>query len=150
MKKFRFSLQKLMEYKEQLLDGEKNVLNLMQHERNLLDKHILSLQNMYNISRENYKKLSEKGATILEITVQQQHIREIQRKIEEQQNVLAMQDKKIEHQTKVIVSLNTEISSLNKLKDKQFADYKYKLQKQEELLIEEFVSNTSASNSDSD
>lgn len=147
MKKFKFSLQKLLEYKEQLLDGEKNLLNLLQHERNLLDKHIHSLKNMYNISRSDFKSISEKGATILQLQVQQDKIRDIQRKIEEAIKNLSLQDKKIEQQTKVIVSLNTEISSLNKLKEKQLAEYNYKVQKADELLIEEFVSNTTASGS---
>ena len=150
MKKFKFSLQKLLEYKEQLLDGEKNLLNLLQHERNLLDKHIHSLKNMYNISRSDFKSISEKGATILQLQVQQDKIRDIQRKIEEAIKNLSLQDKKIEQQTKVIVSLNTEISSLNKLKEKQLAEYNYKVQKADELLIEEFVSNTTASGSQSE
>ena len=105
---------------------------------------------MYNISRSDFKSISQKGASILEIRVQQDKIRDIQRKIEEAIKNLSLQDKKIEQQTKVIVSLNTEISSLNKLKDKQLAEYKYKAQKADELLIEEFVSNTTASGSQSE
>jgi flagellar FliJ protein len=66
-------------------------------------------------------------------------LRKIENKEEEKEKIL----KKIEDKRREIVSKNIEISSLEKLREKELEKYNSALAKSEELFIEEFVSNKS-------
>jgi len=69
-------------------------------------------------------------------------LKQIERKQEEKQILM----KRIEAKRLEIVSMNIEISSFEKLREKELDKYNKALIKSEELFIEEFVSNKSMTN----
>ena len=50
---------------------------------------------------------------------------------------------KVQKQLKVVVAATQEVSSLEKLEEKQIEEYRYQEQKETEQFIEEFVSGSS-------
>ena len=55
---------------------------------------------------------------------------------------IQLEEEKIKFQTKVVVEANKDVSSLEKLEDKQREEYNFKVAKAEEQFIEEYVSNS--------
>jgi len=142
MKKFDFSLQKVLEIKEQLLKNLKVELNNMnQHFKNL-EIEIKNLNDKYD---ETNKKLNERlsvSMTIGEISYYKMYMNSILKHIEKKEEEKIALNKKIEAKRREIIGMNVEISSIEKLKEKEYDKYRVSLAKSEEIFIEEFVSNT--------
>lgn len=142
MKKFDFSLQKVLEIKQQLLKNLKVELNNMnQHFKNLE----IEKKNLNDKYDETNKKLNERlsvSMTIGEISYYKMFMNSILKQIEKKEEEKIALNKKIEAKRREIIGMNIEISSIEKLKEKEYAKYTISLAKSEEIFIEEFVSNT--------
>ncbi len=143
MKKFNFSLQKILEIKEQILDNLKFELSNLNHQLINLDMDIKNLNNKYILMDEEFIKKSSVCITVGEITYFKMLMGSILKKIENKQEDKQIINKKIEEKRNEIISVNKEISSLEKLRDKEFEKYNALVTKSEEIFIEEFVSNKS-------
>ncbi len=66
--------------------------------------------------------------------------------IENKENEKEIVLKKITNKRQEIISMNTEISSLEKLKEKELEKHNKECLRKEELFIEEFVSNKTMTN----
>ena len=114
-KRFQFTLDRLKGYKEQILSKEKSSLAELRAEQARYAAQQAEVQ-------ADLKSLSEQ-------------IRELENKIK-------LQDEKIKFQTKVVVEANKDVSSLDKLEEKQREEYNFKAAKAEEQFIEEYVANS--------
>ncbi len=141
MKKFKFSLQTVHKYKNQILDSLKNehaqiILKIVEaeDELNVLENERLDLNN------ELYEK-NKKGSTILEITNFKRYLKILDNKIKEQCDVI--EKLKVEEAEKraEVIEARKETASLDLLKEKKLEEYNKALAKNEEILIDEFVSN---------
>lgn len=142
MKKFEFSLSKLMEYKKQVLKKEKNQLSDYRKTLTELEdkktKAVLerSLKNSELISRIN------DGLSSQHIAFHKHYIQSISDDIRELENRILLEKARIEAQLKVVIGATQEVDSLEKLESKQLEEYKKQEAKENELFIEEFVSHT--------
>ena len=59
MKKFKFSLDKLLNYKEQILDKEKNELSALRHKKQSAEEELLEVKNHLKVSNQNYIEKSQ-------------------------------------------------------------------------------------------
>lgn len=143
MKKFNFSLQKILEIKEQILDNFKFELSNLNHQLNNLDMEIKNLKFKYSQMDEEFNKKSSVCITVGEITYFKMLMGSILKKIENKQEDKQIINKKIIEKRNEIISVNKEISSLEKLRDKELEKYNALVTKSEEIFIEEFVSNKS-------
>ncbi|MCI1931029.1 MAG: flagellar export protein FliJ [Clostridia bacterium] len=140
MKKFVFNLQKVMEYKNQKLENKK-----MEHAMAivLLNKQMAkidALRNRYDDinSQFNEKKIS--GIAIIEACQYSSFLHTLENEIKKEISNLNELKKNEDSKRKEVVEVKIETSTLEKLKEKKYAQYLKEAGKSEELFIEEFVS----------
>jgi flagellar FliJ protein len=143
MKKFSFSLQKVLEIKEQTLENLKVELGNLNHVYKEVEYEIVNLKNKYSDVNVEFSEKSSVSISVGEMTYYKMLLSSILRKIENKEEEKEKILKKIEDKRREIVSKNIEISSLEKLREKELEKYNSALAKSEELFIEEFVSNKS-------
>ncbi|HHV31923.1 MAG: flagellar export protein FliJ [Ruminococcaceae bacterium] len=140
MKKFIFSLEKVLGFKQQTLDVKKNELSAMQSKLHELEQEIDDLNRKFTLYNQQMVEAMKEGLSASDISVYKMYFnvlnKKIKKLIEEKSMVLDL----ISHKKDEIVQVNSEISGFEKLRDKQFAEYMKQVQKSQELAIEEFVS----------
>lgn len=142
MKKFQFHMQKLLSYKEQVLDGE--MMNLADL-NGLLGKTVQELKILQE-DRERYKEEFEfkiKGhMTSAAYRIYDSYERHIIDRIELKKLEISNLEKQIEDQIEKVKGLKIETKSLETLKESKYEEYKKEEIKKEELYIEEFISSS--------
>lgn len=145
MKKFSFSLQRLLNYTEQVLDTERATLGDMNA---VLRGFQNELADMLNERASRITEFSEKnsqGTTPLTLEMQNNYIKSLDEDIFNKQNQIIMQKKVISKQEDKVRETKMEISTMEKLREKKIEEYNYLDNKEQELFIEEFVSNKNVS-----
>lgn len=142
MKKFNFSLQKVLEIKEQLLKNLKNELGYLNEQMRNIDIEIKNLTNKYKDTNVELIEKSSTGISAGEISYYKMFMNTILKSIEKKETDKIILNKKIEEKRHEIINMNMEISSLEKLRDKEYEKYNHSLIKSEEIFIDEFVSNS--------
>lgn len=143
MKKFKFSLDKLKSYREQILKTEENELGRRRKEVISLQEEKAMLEAKVEQRNEEFRIRAMGAMTPQEIKVSKGYIATLQENIRELgRQILEAQDR-VEQQIQVVVEATKEVSSLEKLEEGQLEEYNKMAMKQEELFIEEFVSNSS-------
>ncbi len=139
MKKFVFTLEKVLSVKNQLHEVKRNELMQLQMQLNNILDAIDDNQREFDKYNSDVNQIMQGGTTSASIESYKNYFnflnnREKQLKLEQQHTEQLIEDKQQE-----IIEIKTEISGLEKLKEKQFAEYNKALQKQQELEIEEFL-----------
>ena len=141
MKKFNFTLQSLKRYNDQVLSGEKSVLGRLRAElaeqQALLDEKTAE----YEQSIIKLNALVSEGTTAMRLSLHKKYVSSLQQDIYRIKAQMAQKREEIEIQLEKVVEATKEVSKLEKLEEKQLEEYRYAAQKEEELGIEEFVSN---------
>lgn len=143
MKKFSFSLQKVLEIKEQVLENLKVELSNLNHDYKEVENEIAIMKSKYSDINIEFSEKSSVSISVGEMSYYKMLLSSILRKVENKEEEKEKILKKIEDKRNEIVSKNIEISSLEKLREKEMEKYNSALAKSEELFIEEFVSNKS-------
>lgn len=142
MKRFQFTLDKLLQFKQQVLDREKNDLaHLRQQQQEIADKKA-ELEYKLKCSNDDFTIKSANGMSIVQITVFKDFHKSLSEQIRELEKAVAVFEEKIQKQLGVVVEATKEVSSLEKLEDKQQEEYKFSVQKAEEHFIDEYVTNS--------
>ncbi|MDY4589096.1 MAG: flagellar export protein FliJ [Oscillospiraceae bacterium] len=149
MKKFQFTLQKLMDFRQQELDRQKNTLSALQAD----------LQRIYQEKEELIRQVEEcsadlelvcrQGAQAFEISVRKRYIVTLQQEIHAHDASAALKQQEINKQLGVVVEATKDVRTLEKLEEKQLEEYKAAAAKENEQFIEEFVSGQSIRKSQS-
>ena len=143
MKKFVFSMQKLMDFKNQILKKEKNTL--ADFRKNLAEL-IEQRNSLVFLRKEKNKELIDRineGLSPQHIAFHKNYIHSLTDRIKEIDNRIILAERKIKTQLDVVIEVTKEVDSLEKLQKKQFEEYKKLETKENELFIEEFVSHKS-------
>ena len=144
MKKFRFSLEKLKDFREQELDRQKNTLAALQAElRGVLDE-IEELKKHLAVQDAELTKVSASGASAYDIALRKRYIVTIQADIHLKEQQAARKQNDINRQLDVVVEATKDVRTMEKLEEKQLEEYKFLENKENEQFIEEFVSTQSA------
>ncbi|HOA19698.1 MAG TPA: hypothetical protein PLA73_07870 [Sedimentibacter sp.] len=146
MKKFVFSLQKVLELKNQLLENMKIELTNLNRECEKIEIFIKCLKIKFAEIENEYVEKSYKSISAGEMSYYKMLSESILVQIENKEIEKAIVLKKIADKRQEIISMNTEISSLEKLKEKELEKHSKECLKKEELFIEEFVSNKTMTN----
>ena len=140
MKKFKFTLGRMLDYKDQLLDEEKNKLALLRKKKQEIDDHIESLLRELDKISVTMRQEQERGITAFQLLSYESQRTNIRRQIEQLKKEQALAKLEVKRQVQVVVQATLEVSKLDKLQDKQLEEYRKMVMKAEELEIEEFVS----------
>jgi flagellar FliJ protein len=144
MKKFQFSLESVLSYKDQVLDalqGEHALLIAKVREQ---EERVEQLQQEYRSCNEEYRTRKQEGMTVLDATSYQRWLRTLEHEIRQETQTLEERKLEAEQKREEVVGAKMETSSLEKLKDKKRSDYLKAIQKSDELFVEEFVSGARA------
>ena len=140
MKKFQFTLQKLMDFREQELDRQKNALAVLQGElRRINDRRDELTEKVVRYSNDLVTS-SAVGLPAAEISMRKRYIVTLQQEIHECEQRAILKQQEIDKQLSVVVDATKDVRTLEKLEEKQFEEYKAAEGKENELFIEEFVS----------
>jgi flagellar export protein FliJ len=140
MKKYSFPLGRIRDYKEQLLDREKNILARLNNEKN---QHLARIEQILldYISIDNEMKAEyRKGTNINKIQIfayRKDAIKTEEKQIKERIKIL---DKAIEKQRKIVIGISQEVEGYNKLEEKTREEYNEILKKETENTLGEFIS----------
>lgn len=140
MKKFVFSLEKVLDFKKQMLDVKKNELATMMMQLHEIEQKIEELNHDFAVSNQKMIFEMQQGLTPKDIEIYKVYFNSVNQNIKKLTLQKMQQLNLIELKKQEIVELNSDISGLEKLKDKQLQLYFKAAQKAEELAIEEFVS----------
>lgn len=140
MKKFQFSLQKLMDFREQELDRQKNALALLRADlRHIQEARELLLDKVGEQS-EQLERVCRLGSSASDIAMRKRYIVTLQQEIHLKEHQALMKQREIEVQLGVVVEATKDVRTLEKLEEKQFEEYNHLAGKENEQFIEEFVS----------
>lgn len=140
MKKFQFSLQKLMDFREQELDRQKNTLSALRGELFRIEEAATELRMKVAEESEQLERVCIEGAQIYEISMRKRYIVTLQQEIHLREEQARIKQQEIEEQLGVVVEATKDVKTLEKLEEKQLEEYKALEQKENEQFIEEFVS----------
>ena len=146
MKKFKFALDTVLSYKEQVLgvlQGEHaEAVARVRAQEELLEK----LWREYRDCNEDYRDRDKilEGMPVTEALMYQSALRAAEQEIQRETKRLEELEAEAEKRREAMVEAKKETSSIEKLKEKKLEAYHKEEAKSEELFIEEFVSSTRA------
>jgi len=141
LKKFKFSLDKLKSYKEQIKKREENTLASLRAEQ--LEKLHEKEELLKELDRRNaeFIRKSEKGMTAMEMVTEKGFISYILDSIKAKDKEISIMTAKINKQLIVVTEASREVQTLEKLEEKQLDEYRFKERKADEAFIDEYVGN---------
>ncbi len=144
MKKFRFSLESVLDYKQQALDSLKREHGAVVAQVKAQEDYLAGLESDYREMDAEFCQRKLEGIAILDAMRYEQYLRAMERQI--QQAILRLEDlRRLEEAKRAeVVSAKQDTSAIEKLKDKKLDSYNKAVQKSEEAMIDEFVSTTRA------
>lgn len=141
MKKFSFSLDKVLGYKKQLED-------------NLRTKHASAVRDVINQENQidelemqhrrfvgGMEDIKKNGCTIEQVLVYQGYLSSSSSRIKEEKEHLEILKQREEEAREEVIEAKKSRTSIDMLKDKKIKEYNFTVQKEEERFIEEFVAN---------
>ncbi len=144
MKKFNFTLQSLKKYNDQVLDSEKSVLGRLRAELTEMQAELDAKTAEYELSIDKLNELVRGGTTAMRLSLHKKYVSSLQQDIYRIKGRMAQKRDEIEQQLQRVIEATKEVSKLEKLEEKQLEEYRYAAQKEQEQIIEEFVSNGSS------
>ncbi|MEG1688013.1 MAG: flagellar export protein FliJ [Angelakisella sp.] len=140
MRKFEFTLGRILDYRQSLLEKEKNTLMQMFARRNQLETQLERSKNGYTALSRELTALSASGTTAVELQRLDLKLRASKAIVKEQTQQLAAQEQQIDQQRQTVVEASREVAALEKLRDHQREDYDAAVRKEETERIAEIVS----------
>lgn len=140
MKKFHFSLETVLDYKQQILaslQAEHGAILAQVREQERL---IEELEAEYQQMDGEFAQRKLEGIAILDAMKYEQYLRAMERQIQLALEDLAQLRKKEEAKRAEVVTAKQDTSSIEKLREKKLDHYKKAMQKNEEAMIDELVS----------
>ena len=132
MKKFKFSLDSVLAYKQQVLDALKGehaaILAQVRDQEKLLEE----LEAGYRHMNHEFTRHKLSGISIVDAMKYEQYLRAMERQIQEAYEHLAELREQEEAKRNQVVEAKKETSSIEKLKEKKLDAYRKSVQKAEE------------------
>ena len=141
MKKFRFSMETVLHYREQLLDSLR-----IEHAAAIArvreqEAVLQALQQQFDEVNEEYRDRKQQGMTIADAVGYDLMLRVQEKEIEKATEELRARKRAEEAKRKEVIHAKTDKATIEKLKEKKYQMYQKAVQKSEEQFINEFVSN---------
>ncbi len=142
MKRFKFSLESILSYKQQVLDAL-----LAEHGEILArvrakEEELEMRRSEYRRCSEEYRQKMETGLAVTDARMYQSRFRAMEREIRRETLALEELRRKEEAKRAEVVEAKKESVSIEKLREKKLEAYHKEEAKSEERFIEDFVSMT--------
>ena len=140
MKKFKYSLETVYQFKLQVLDKVKEEYAIKQQEVLNQQSLINRLQEEMFHYEEEFEQVKQEGASIETIMMYVNGIERMEKRIGKEKDELIRRTVIAEEKKREVIKANVDTNAIEKLKEKKLEEYRIQGQKAEEQLIEEFVS----------
>ncbi|MBD5147358.1 MAG: flagellar export protein FliJ [Oscillibacter sp.] len=140
MKKFKFPLDTVLSYKQQVLDAIRGEHAAILAEVRAQEEWVEHLWQEYRAYSEEYRQRTETGLMVTEALMYQTGLRSIEQEIQRETEKLDALRAKEEEKRAQVVEAKKDTSSIEKLREKKLDAYQKDAAKSEEQFIEEFVS----------
>lgn len=141
MKKFEFSMQKILDLKNNVLEAEKNRLAQLQEEARRIERRIEALEQAMRDIADEMRRAQTDGVTVAELIAFNARRGNIRLQLEE----LALQhrdaQKSVDRQVQIVVAASQEVSKFEKVEERQYEVYRDIAKKAETARVEELVVN---------
>ena len=144
MKKFHFSLETVLDYKNQALDALRAEHGAILAQVRAQEQVIENLETEYRQVDEEFTQRKLEGINVLDAMSFEQYLRSMERKLQEEYRKLDRLRRREEEKRTQVVEARKETATIEKLKEHKLEDYRKAEQKDQEQQIEEFVSTTRA------
>ena len=146
MKKFKFSLDTVLSYKDQILDSLKIEHGVILAEIRAQEEHLEAVWRRYRDYDEEFREQKMNGISALDAMMYESALRAQELEIRRETEKLDALKVKEEQKRNEVVEAKKETASLEKLRERKLDSYNKTIQKGEEQMIEEFVSTQRAMN----
>lgn len=142
MKKFQFSLETVLRYKEQVLESLQNEYAAAAQRVREQEALLRQTEGRYRDLNLEFRAAETEGITIADALGYETGLRVLEKEIQAQEKRLRQLQEEAEEKRLKMVAARQETASLEKLRDHKLEDYQKMVQKQEEQFIDELVSTT--------
>lgn len=139
MKKFFFSLDTVLRYKEQILDNLKGEHARILQKIRMCEQEIEALEQERMDCAREFGRKRERGMAINDIRTYENYLESLRLKIIQKKNQLERLLEEEEKKREQVVEAKKETASIEKLRERKLMEYDKQVQKEEERFIEEFV-----------
>lgn len=139
MKKFMFSLEKLLTYKNQSLENQLAVLGDLNNQLRQTTHQIKVLLREKDKCSEEFDRKAKQKAAPAVFQIYQNYLDELTEQVRAKEEKRLGILKKIEQQIEIIKTLKQEAKSLETLKEAKLKEHQAEAGKRLELQLEEFV-----------
>lgn len=140
MKKFKFSLDTVLSYKDQILDALKIEHGVILAEIRAQEEVLEATWRRYRDYDEEFREQKINGISALDAMMYEAALRAQELEIKRQTEKLDALKIREEKKRNEVVEAKKDTASLEKLKEKKLDSYNKAIQKGEEQMIEEYVS----------
>lgn len=144
MKRFAFSLDKVLTYKEQVEYNLRSEYGQIMQRVASEEAILLRLNEEYDYRCKKYEEEKRRGCTIGDLKMHEDYLENLLFRIHKSRKILEQLKKEEEKKREEVIRAKTETSSIDKLKEKRMKEYSATVRKEEENLIEEFVANATS------
>ncbi len=139
MKKFKFSLDRMLDYQQQNMQKEKNVMGQIMEQIISCENQRKKVETELEQIHADMDREIRKGTTIYQIRLFTTMIENGKRQLSGIKSRLNILEQEKEKQREIVVEASKEVTKLEKLKEKQWEEYRHAEAKEQELVISEHV-----------
>ena len=139
MKKFQFSLESVLGYKQQVLESLQNEHAILIQKMRQQEERLRQMEESYRAWNEEFRQAEMEGITVAEAMRYESGLRFWEKEIAQQRQTVLQCQQEVEQKRRQVVAARQETASLEKLRDQKQEEYRKAVQKGEELFIEEVV-----------
>lgn len=139
MKKFRFALDPVLEYKQQMLDALQTEHQALMGKVYTQEQTVASVERRYNRTNLEYRGKKTTGMLVAEAVSYETGLKVLEKEILHETQRLAALRRQAEEKLAELVAAKQDTSSIEKLRDKQLNCYQAELQKSQEQFIDDLV-----------
>ena len=144
MKKFRFSLETVLDYKQQALDSLRAEHGAILAQVRAQEQAVQALEEEHRRADDEFTQRKLEGINVLDALNFEQYLRAVERRLQTEHQKLEALERQEEKKRSQVVEARKETATIEKLKEHKLEDYRKAEQKDQERQIEEFVSTTRA------
>lgn len=138
MKKFKFTLDRIKQYRIQIEEMEKNDLAALRAQLRQLEEQETEIRRAIAAKSEELRRLYRKGAFPNEISVANRYLTFKKQELEMKRGEIEEKNKEIEKKLQEVIEATQEVKKMEKLEEHQLEEYKQQELKETESFIEEF------------
>ena len=139
MKKFQFSLESVLGYKQQVLESLQNEHAILIQKMRQQEERLRQMEESYRAWNEEFRQAEMEGITVAEAMRYESGLRFWEKEIAQQRQTVLQCQQEVEQKRRQVVAARQETASLEKLRDKKQEEYRKAVQKSEEMFIEEVL-----------